>query len=323
MVKSNTRKPMRWLILAHHLPAKPAYQRVKVWRNLQVIGAQNLKNAFYVLPVTIENRTALGRILRDIEQADGEGVIGEAELVAGMRDDEMRRLFNTAREKDYRGLAANIRKLLQGKGRSQKSPLEAAPVLVKLRQRLADIRRIDFFESSGRAAAEALLTQLEHSHIVCRLPAKKENARILKGKTWVTRQDIHVDRIACAWLITRFIDPEGKLKFVSGAQYLPQPGEYRYDMKDGEFTHEGDDCSFEVLLRRARIKDPTLKAIGEIVHDIDIQDGKFARPQAAGISHVISGICRTQISDEARVEKGRELFDGIYEQFRRGLKSRG
>jgi hypothetical protein len=322
MINSDTARA-RWLILAHQLPAKPAYQRVKVWRSLQAIGALNLKNAFYVLPASVEARAALTRILRDVERAGGEGIVSEAELVAGMRDDEMRRLFNNAREADYREFAASIRKLLQGKGRSRKSPLEASPVLVKLRQRLADIRRIDFFDASGRAAVEALLTRLEHSHLVRQKPPAKEGGRTLKGKTWVTRQDIHVDRIACAWLITRFIDPQARLKFVAGGMYAPGPDEYRYDMKDGEFTHEGEDCSFEVLLRRARIQDPALKTIGEVVHDIDIQDGKFGRPQAAGIAHVISGICRTQGSDEARVEKGRELFDSIYEQFRRQAKSRG
>jgi hypothetical protein len=316
-----TGAPLRWLVLAHQLPTKLAYQRVKVWRSLQAVGALNLKNAFYVLPATAEARTAFVRILQDVEQAGGEGILSEAELVAGMRDDEMRRLFNNARESDYRDVAANIRKLLQGKGRSRKSPLEASPVLVKLRQRLADLRRIDFFDASGRAAAEALFTRLEHSHLVRQKPSAKDGARSLNGKTWVTRQDIHVDRIACAWLITRFIDSEARLKFVAGGVYTPGPDEYRYDMKDGEFTHEGEDCSFEVLLRRARIQDPAVRTIGEVVHDIDIQDGKFGRPQTAGIAHVVSGICRMQSSDEARVEKGRELFDGIYEQFRRQTKS--
>jgi hypothetical protein len=141
--------------------------------------------------------------------------------------------------------------------------------------------------------------------------------RELTGKSWVTRQDIHVDRIACAWLIKRFVDPKGSLKFVSGKSYAPGPGEYRYDMQDGEFTHEGENCSFETLLVRARIADPALKAIGEIIHDIDLNDGKFGHAETPGIAHVIAGICRTQGSDEARVARGQELFDDIYEQFRR------
>ena len=126
-----------------------------------------------------------------------------------------------------------------------------------------------------------------------------------------------MDRIACAWLIKRFIDPLGRLKFVPTKQYKPLPGEYRYDMQDGEFTHEGDKCSFEVLVLRAGITDHALKAIAEVVHDIDLKDGKFGRPETPGISHVVSGICRTQGDDEARLARGKELFDDIYEQFRR------
>jgi hypothetical protein len=140
----------------------------------------------------------------------------------------------------------------------------------------------------------------------------------LAGKVWVTRRDIHVDRIACAWLIRRFIDPKAVLKFVPTKQYQPRANEFRYDMQDGEFTHEGDNCSFETFLLRAGISDPALKAIAEIIHDIDLKDGKFGHPQTPGIAHVIAGICRTQGDDEARVARGTELFDDIYEQFRRG-----
>ena len=68
------------------------------------------------------------------------------------------------------------------------------------------------------------------------------------GRTWVTRPGVHVDRIASAWLIRRFIDPEARFKFVPGKGYEPEPGEIRFDMFEAEFTHEGDRCTFEVLL---------------------------------------------------------------------------
>src|SRR5262249_3014703 len=115
----------------------------------------------------------------------------------------------------------------------------------------------------------------------------------LKGKTWVTRQGVHIDRIASAWLIRRFIDPEAQFKFASGKGYRPQPSELRFDMFDAEFTHEGDKCTFEVLVERAGLKDSALRAIAEIIHDVDLKDNKFGREEAAGIRTLIDGIAVT------------------------------
>ena len=306
----------RWLMLVHQLPARPAYARVKIWRRLKESGAISIGNAAYVLPEREESRSLFTAILREIENHGGDGILVEGALVAGLRDDELRARFNAAREADYQNMAAELRRLAQ-EWKKRKTP-KADPVqaLLRIRQKLAALQRIDFFAASGRAAAEALLAKLEHSHITRATPPSPAPVD-LKGKVWVTRQDIHVDRMACAWLITRFVDPEARLKFVPGRQYTPLPHEVRYDMQDGEFTHEGEDCSFEVLLRRANIRDPALKVIGEMIHDMDLNDGKFGHAETAGIAHVIAGICRNQESDQARVSRGRELFDDIYQQFRR------
>jgi hypothetical protein len=307
-----------WLMLVHQLPSRPAYARVKIWRRLKEAGAINLRNATYVLPDSEENRASFAAILREIESHGGDGLLVQGEVIAGLRNDQLRAQFNLARETEYREIADELRRLSQAWKKRKVPKTDPVQALARISQRLAALNRIDFFSASGRAAVEALLARLEHSHIaravsIFEAPAPTD----LRNKTWVTRQDIHVDRIASAWLITRFIDPGAKLKFVPGKNYQPLAGEYRYDMQDGEFTHEGDNCSFEVLLRRSGIVDPALKIIAEIIHDIDLSDGKFGHPQTAGISHVISGICRTQGSDAARLERGRELFDDIYEQFRR------
>jgi hypothetical protein len=309
----------RWLVLVHQLPAKPAYARVKVWRRLRDIGAISLKHSVYILPLTSEARALFIQLLREIERDGGDGLLTEADLVAGMRDDQVRSLFNAARDADYHAVTTELRKLAQRWKKAKKPMHDPVPALARLSQRLAELGKIDFFDAPGRTTAEALLAALEHSGIV-RTEQKLAVIRPadMTGKTWVTRRDIHVDRIACAWLIQRFIDPQAVLKFVPTRQYAPRPDEFRYDMQEGEFTHEGDKCSFETLLVRARISDPALKAIAEIIHDIDLKDGKFDHPQTSGIAHVISGICRTQGDDEARVARGRELFDDIYEQFRRG-----
>lgn len=301
----------RWLMLVHQLPSKPAYARVKVWRMLQDAGAVSVKNSVYVLPLGTQTRAAFGAILREITRHGGDGLVSEAQLVDGMRDKDLRGLFNAAREADYDAITTELRQLARQKDRPKIS-------LARLGQRLESLNGADFFGAPGRRQAEALLAKLEHSTFVRDTPGPTIiGPADMRGKMWVTRRDIHVDRIASAWLITRFIDPAGKLKFVPGKHYDPMPGEYRFDMQDGEFTHEGDNCSFETLLARSGLRDEGLKTIAEMVHDMDLKDGKFGHPKTAGIAHVIAGICRTQGSDEARIERGRDLFDSVYEQLRR------
>ena len=139
----------------------------------------------------------------------------------------------------------------------------------------------------------------------------------LRGRTWVTRKGVHVDRIASAWLIRRFIDPEARFRFVPAKGYVPDTGELRFDMFEAEFTHEGDRCTFEVLLGRTGLSDPALSAIGEIVHDIDLKDEKFGREEAAGIRTLVAGICAPDREDDERIARGSAVFDDLYESFRK------
>ena len=135
------------------------------------------------------------------------------------------------------------------------------------------------------------------------------------GATWVTRRDVHVDRLASAWLIRRFIDPAAQFKFVAARGYRPAPGELRFDMFDGEYTHEGEHCTFETLLARFRLRDPALRAIAEIVHDIDCKDERFAREEAPGIDSLVRGIARANADDATRVERATALWDDLYTHF--------
>jgi hypothetical protein len=203
--------------------------------------------------------------------------------------------------------------------RSKSRDAELMLKLEKARQRLAQITRIDFFGAMGRQAVEAQLSRLEHSPIAREGGAGAAIAP-RTGRVWVTRQGIHVDRIASAWLIRRFIDPKAKFKFIAPKSYRHAAGELRFDMADGEFTHEGDRCSFEVLLERAGLSDKALTAIAEIIHDLDLKDGKFGRPETAGIGHIIEGICESQGEDAARIARGSAMLDDLYARFRRGVR---
>lgn len=299
-----------WLLLLHQMPAKPAYARVKLWRRLQAVGAVAVKNAAYALPASSEAQEDFEWALREIVAAGGEGVVFEARLADGLTDAELRAEFTTAREADYAALAGEIRAAMKtGDG-----ALPSAQ-LARFKAEAIRLAAIDFFGTGGRLTVEALLTELsERSH-----PMPSKSARRAgmppKGSVWVTRQDVHVDRIASAWLIRRFIDPEASFRFVPAKGYRRRSGEVRFDMFEGEFTHEGDRCTFETLLLHVDLSDPALIAIGEIVHDIDLKDSKFGRAEAGGVAALIDGLARTHIPDADRVERGGALFDDLYASF--------
>jgi hypothetical protein len=322
-VNSPTPSTVRRLLLIHQLPAKPAYQRVKVWRRLQGIGAVAVKNTVYALPATPEAQEDFEWLLREIVQGGGEAIVCEARLVEGLTDQEVRALFDRARDEDYEELAKELRALAVALGDDPPSERQAEvkTQLARLKARLAQITAIDFFGADGREAAEGLLLELEARLREKEPPAEpvvaKPELGHLKGRTWVTRTGVHVDRIASAWLIRRFVDPEARFKFVPPKGYVPEPGELRFDMFEAEFTHEGDRCTFEVLLERAGLSELALRAIAEIVHDIDLKDGKFARTEADGIKTLIAGICAATGNDEERLARGGAVFEDLYSHFRR------
>jgi len=142
--------------------------------------------------------------------------------------------------------------------------------------------------------------------------------QVPRGTTWVTRSGVAVDRMASAWLIRRFIDPDARFKFAPPRGYRPAAGELRFDMYDGDYSHEGDDCTFETLVRRFALDDPALRPLAELVHDIDCKDGKFGRGEASGIALVVDSIRQGTSDDAARLERGGALFDALYERWRAG-----
>ena len=313
----------RWLLLLHQLPAKSAYLRVKTWRKLQSIGAVVIKNAVYALPDTEQTREDLEWLRKEIEEAGGEALICEARLVDGLTDAELRALFNTARDDEYAEIADELRALHARVHGGHTEPREDPKTFFKrLKNRHALNIAIDFFGASGREVADGLIGALEADLRESGMQEPQDSSRKspildLTGRVWVTRQGVHVDRIACSWLIRKFIDPMAKIKFVLPREHQHTAGELRFDMFDGEFTHEGDQCSFEVLMARAGLSDPALFAIAEIVHDIDLKEDKFRREETAGVKALINGICSSTHDDEQRLARGAAILDDLYAVFQR------
>ena len=316
MAQSEAPKSAQWLLLIHQLPAKPAYARVKIWRRLKGLGAVTVKNSVYALPANSETREDFAWLVKEIAELGGEAFVCEATLVDGIGDGEVQALFDAARDEDYGEISAAARELT-GAGAPR---AELAVQVARLRRHLDEVVAIDFFGADGREPAEGLVAGLEaglnEEEDVVTATEPKAVSEPLRNRTWVTRQGVQVDRIASAWLIRRFIDPDARFKFVPGTGYAAQPGDLRFDMFEGEFTHRGERCTFEVLLAESGLDDPALGAIAEIIHDIDLKDGKYGRDEAAGIRTLISGIASAHNDDIQRLQRGAAVFDDLYESFR-------
>ena len=318
----------RWLLLIHQLPPRPPYLRAKIAQRLARVGAVALKNSVYVLPDRAECREDLQWIARQAVDGGGEAWVSaarfldaaaEAVLVARCRDE---------RAKEYRELTAeleaDLRQARRGLPVEARSGLEAR--LERHRRRLEEIAGADFFAAPERRAAAARLAELR------RRLGRRESARRrgdaaaagrLVGKTWVTRADVFVDRLATAWLVRRFVDPRARFRFVAGdGAGRPRPGEVRFDMVSGDVTHEGERCTFETLLRRLGLADPALQRIAEIVHDLDLKDGKYGRAEGPGVKRLLDGVVRAHATDAARLERALPLFDDLYAAFTRARPRR-
>ncbi|HJQ60724.1 MAG TPA: chromate resistance protein ChrB domain-containing protein [Vineibacter sp.] len=319
---TETPEAQSWLLLLHQLPPQPAYFRVKIWRRLQGLGAVAVKNSVYALPARDESLEDFQWLAQEIVAGGGEATIVEARLVDGLSDHQVIALFDAARTADWEAIAAEARQL--GEGWAEMSADEARTRVDRMSRRADKVAAIDFFGATGRETTsgliEGLRRRLAGGSKEATMVATNTAATQWRGKVWVTRRSVAVDRIASAWLIRRFIDPKARFKFVDGRGYRPEPGELRFDMVEAEFTHEGDRCTFETLMRRAALDDPALTAISEIVHDIDLKDDRYERPETAGVAALMGALSTGTLDDEARLARGADVLDGLYDAFAVAVK---
>lgn len=315
----------RWLLLIHQLPTEPAYLRVKVGRRLSRVGALALKNSVYVLPHSEGSVEDFQWVRREILEGGGEATMVEAQLAEGLSDAEVEEKFRQAKDAEYEVLLSQARgvRLPSGRGKNKDSDLrtDALAELSRLERHAKEAAATDFFGAKGRGALDELLGELRAK------VEPKASARAATpsgappGRTWVTRSGIQVDRIASAWLIRRFIDPEAKLKFVRSKGYAAHKGELRFDMFEAEYSHEGEHCTFETLLDRFALAEGALRSIAEIVHDIDLKERRFGRPETEGVAACLAGLCQVWEGDEERLEQGSALFDSLHAHFSGGRRS--
>jgi hypothetical protein len=301
-------KRTTWLLLLYALPTRQNTERVNLWRKLKKFGAVGLQTSGYVLPDDPMQFERFQWLSKEIRDAGGEATLIRVAEIDGMSKGAVVAMFNEARGAEYKELAAACRRTLNGKRKGE----EVVGEVAKHQRRFQEIRAVDYFNSP--AAHDAQMTLQRAEKALARGPsrgaARRESAKDFVGKVWLTRPRPGIDRAGSAWLIRKFIDP--KARFVFDMDPGKRPEAVPFDMADVDFSHHGDDCTFETLVKRFGITDKAVLRMAEMVHDADLEDEKFQRCECMGINAVLTGWARTSISDSELLERGIECFEGLY-----------
>lgn len=302
---------MDWIVFSYSLPAKSSSPRVATWRQLQRLGAISVAGGAYVLPATDECEEAFQWLAQKVRHADGEALVMRVADFGDVAEAQIVALFNQARRENYATVDAQV-DALEVALRRRSGDLEGLrDEIGRAQQAQAAVARIDYFGSPEGALLVSRLGRIRaslHSDGSAALEIPRASPEAYVGKVWVTRPHPHVDRLACIWLIRRFIDPGAIVRY---ALYVG-PDETAFDMEDGRFSHRGDLCTFEVMVAAFELYQPGMRALAEIVHEIDLRDGRFVRPEVTGIDMLLRGWQLGGIDDADMEARGTALFEGIY-----------
>jgi len=295
-----------WLLLLYSLPTRQKTERVAVWRKFKKIGAIPIKTSTYLLPDEPAQYEQFQWLAQQIRDYGGESTLVRAQEIEGLTKEKVIAMFSDARAKDYGELKKSLQSFI---ARRRKVDAEvAAAELERLTRQFRDIREVDFFDSPRGHDLEMLLRRAEGPRRLRRLEIL--DAKHYQGKTWLTRPRPEIDRVGSAWLIARFIDRKPKFVFAPTADATPNA--IPFDMLDVDFSHHGDYCTFETLIKRFAVSDKSLAKIGEMIHDADLDDARFQRVEAVGIDRVLKGWAKQGLSDQEILRRGFECFDALY-----------
>lgn len=315
---------MSWLVFSYSLPAQfRSSSRVALWRRLKRLGALAHQSGVYVLPDREECLESFQWLSQEVQHAKGTAAFMRVEKFEGLSDKEVIELFHRLSREGYGPLQASLARLEKSLGKKELfAPRKIQEKLEKLRSDFAEVLRMDFFHSSYAKHVQHRLSKLEE-----RLAGPKPNVKGLpalsvadyKQTKWVTRPHPHVDRLGTAWLIRKFINTHAVIRY----SHTPGRGEIPFDTKGALFGHRENFCTFETAAAMFNLKDPALQAVAEIIHEIDLRDGKYFRPETAGVARILSGWSEAGCSDKELESRGIAVFEGLYAAFSRSHVKHG
>jgi hypothetical protein len=318
----------RWLTLLTTLPPTPTRHRVGVWRKLQRMGAVRLRGSAWLLPERPETTELFQWLVQEIESFRGEATLLHVDRIENMTPEQVTALFHKARTAEYEVVVQGCREILAQLDRSRTGHGGALAglraKLDTLRRELDRVQSIDYLQSPAGPRTlglwETTAKRLRAVEAPSRASVRPRRGSLPpRGSTWVTRPRPHIDRIASAWLIKRFCDPDATFAFADAADAARKG--VPFDVLGAEFGHQGEACTFETLVKRFAVKDRRVKVIAEIVHEADLHDGKFTRTEAAGLELAIKGLAEAVPDDQELLERGGMLFDGVYTVLKRSERS--
>jgi hypothetical protein len=305
---------MKWVVFSYSLPSKSSSSpRVTLWRRLRRLGAVSPTGGTHVLPARADCVEAFQWLAQEVQHLGGQTLVMHVQQFEGLTEQQLINLFCSARKEDYSLIqqeAADLEKTLQGETGSVAQP-QVQEALAKLQRQYADIVRIDYFNCPEKAVVEAQLARIIQAlspNAVRDAAIRPASIADYRNKRWVTRPQPYVDRLACAWLIRRFISPKAAIRY----SLQPEPDEVPFDMSGAEFSHQGNLCTFETMIRAFGLQDPALQGIAEIVHEVDLRDGRYMRLEIPGIDAVLKGWLSVSLSDPEIELRGIALFEGLY-----------
>ncbi len=302
-----------WLVMVAQLPTEDPGSRMRVLRTLESLGAAVIREGAYILPSTPANRQSLDSLADYVGKTAGAAHVLDVSPASPAQHKFFTDLFD--RSKRYDELIKTVESLRLGYG--QADPSAISRVLHKQRREFEGIAALDFFPTAARERAKQALADGDEAVRKLLFPVQSQATlqatESLLRRTWATRKPLWADRLACAWLIRRFVDPEAKMAWLDKGEAAPQNA-VGFGFDGAHFTNSGTNVTYEEMLARLDLaKNVALSRIGSIVHFLEVQGTPV--PEALGVQTLLQGAVRRSAGENELLAEAEKTFDLLYEAY--------